>query len=65
MKIFLFFYVCFFLTNSISFRKYTIVKRINSVNETIVNYLTIKNKKQNITKIEFTDEHMKRALLLF
>jgi hypothetical protein len=59
MKIFLFFY---FFVNSISFRKYTIVKRINSINETLYG---MKNKKQNITKIEFTDEHMKRALLLF
>jgi hypothetical protein len=59
MKIFLFFY---FFVNSFSFRKYTIVKRINSINETLY---SMKNKKQNITKIEFTDEHMKRALLLF
>jgi hypothetical protein len=59
MKIFLFFY---FFVNSFSFRKYTIVKRINSINETLYG---MKNKKQNITKIEFTDEHMKRALLLF
>ena len=61
MKIFLFF--CFLIHNSISFRKYTnIRKRINSINETLYD---MKNKKQNITKIEFTDEHMKRALLLF
>lgn len=60
MKIFLFFY---FFVNSISFRKYTnIRKKINSINETLYG---MKNKKQNITKIEFTDEHMKRALLLF
>ena len=65
MKLFLFLFFCC-LHNSVSFRKYTLIRnKINNTNETLMNYTIIKNQKQNTTKIDFTDEHMRQALLLF